>query len=298
MKRSLTLILVLIILCVLSFQESIAQNRCGLDSQKRVYTYDISGNWEIYIYNEGEPINLTQNPSADMNPNISPDGQWIVFHSSRDGNYRLYKIDLVSPIPAGTALLLTPDKNDVHYYDASWNPDSSQIVFKKDTGESNGHGDIWVMDTDGSNQTNLTADRVTTEEWVPRFSQDGQLIYFVSRLDRNVGAGSDELFVMNIDGSAVTQITSNAWPDWYPAINPLDGRVAFISKEHETGDDNIYQLNSDMSRSLLVGLPGDDNNPVWGCGSELTFINNYTGTYQLYTLYKTEGSVLSSAISH
>ncbi|MDJ1183131.1 DPP IV N-terminal domain-containing protein [Roseofilum casamattae] len=50
---------------------------------------------EIYVMNADgtNPINLTQNPSRDLEPTWSPDGRQLAFRSTRNGNDFIYTID-------------------------------------------------------------------------------------------------------------------------------------------------------------------------------------------------------------
>ena len=63
---------------------------------------------------------LTANPADDLNPVFSPDGNKVLFHSNRDGNFDLFMIDLtqqakplylyevVAKIESAIKLLQTP----------------------------------------------------------------------------------------------------------------------------------------------------------------------------------------------
>jgi TolB protein len=76
-----------------------------------------------------------------------------------------------------------------------------------------GDDEIYVMNADGSNQTNLTNN--PAEDYMPCFSPDGTMIAFTSYRDGNL-----EIYVMNADGSNQTRLTNNsAWdgsPSWGP----------------------------------------------------------------------------------
>lgn len=75
-----------------------------------------------------------------------------------------------------------------------------------------GSREIWIMNADGSNPTQLTDN--TAVEQHARLSPNGSRIAFTSR------DGSDrELWVMDVDGSSPTQLTSNMVdedPKWSP----------------------------------------------------------------------------------
>ncbi|MDP7336909.1 MAG: hypothetical protein QF648_03575, partial [Candidatus Marinimicrobia bacterium] len=75
--------------------------------------------------------------------------------------------------------------------------------------------EIYIMDADGSNQTNITNTVGTDAN--PTFSPDGSKILFESIRD-----GNTEVYIMNIDGSNQTNLTntSNA-ADYYPVFQPV-----------------------------------------------------------------------------
>src|SRR3989338_106820 len=63
-----------------------------------------------------------------------------------------------------------------------------------------GNDDIYIMNPDGSEQTNLT--KSPGRDYAPSWSPDGRNIAFVSR--RN---GNNQIYVMNPDGSNQTNLT-------------------------------------------------------------------------------------------
>ena len=99
-------------------------------------------------------------------------------------------------------------------YEASWSPDSRQIVLI-----SSRHGGmkVHVMNADsasrGSDMRQLTFG--SDEDDTPAWSPDGKKIAFVS-----IRAGVSQVFVMNADGTNVHQLTTgkaeNIHPTWAP----------------------------------------------------------------------------------
>jgi len=84
---------------------------------------------------------------------------------------------------------------------------------------SNRDGDweIFVMNADGSGQTQLTFN-TANDAW-PAWSPDGSKIAFASDRD-----GDNEIWVMNSDGSSQTQLTFNTANDYDPAWQPIIAR--------------------------------------------------------------------------
>jgi tricorn protease len=72
----------------------------------------------------GEAIRLTAHPAYDERPIWSPDGAWIAFTSSRDGNEDVY----VLPVAGGEVRRLTWYSGTDHA--TGWTPDSKAVLFE------------------------------------------------------------------------------------------------------------------------------------------------------------------------
>ncbi len=100
---------------------------------------------------------LTHTPvreGGSFAPEWSPDGQKIVFDSTRDGNFEVYVIDADG---SNVQRLTHNDKVDAR---PAWSPDGQRIAFhsSRDGMGTRGRGDveIYVMDADGGNVERLT----------------------------------------------------------------------------------------------------------------------------------------------
>jgi len=76
---------------------------------------------------------------------------------------------------------------------------NGKIAFHSDR---DGNLEIYVMDADGSGQTNLTNNPAL--DFTPAWSSDGSKIAFVSDRD-----GNSEVYVMDAIGSGQTNLTNN-----------------------------------------------------------------------------------------
>ena len=90
----------------------------------------------------------------------------------------------------------------------SFSPDGTKIVFTKD-GHDGAGSEIFVMNADGTNPTNLT--NIKGSDYHPAFSLNGSMITFTTLRD-----GNAEIYVMVADGSMPINITRNPGLDEMP----------------------------------------------------------------------------------
>jgi Tol biopolymer transport system component len=110
-----------------------------------------------------------------------------------------------------------------------------KIVF---TSDKNGAEDIFSMNLDGSEVTQLT-DHPGKDNY-PNVSPDGKKIAYTSDVN-----GIWQIMVMNWDGTDKIQLTQNPWRSGYPTWS-FDGRFIYF-EVYQDGDWEIYRINSDGS---------------------------------------------------
>ncbi len=157
-------------------------------------------------------------------------------------------------------------------YDALpiWSPDGTQIAFSQ-------AGDIWVMDSDGSNQVNLTPMAGvggSPADWSP----DGTQILFSSDRD-----GDYDIWVMYADGSAPRQLSNEAGSDWAASWSP-DGTTIALSRA-ASGESEIWLMNADgRNQRKITNTPGaDTGGPVFS--PDGTMIAYYAGVHPHYQIW-------------
>jgi Tol biopolymer transport system component len=151
--------------------------------------------WDIYVMNvDGtQQVQLTKDPSSELEPAWSPDGTRVAFISDRNGrNFDIYVMDA----DGSNVRQLTDDP--ANEFGPVWSPDGTQIVFNSDR---NGNVQLFMISIDGSNLMQLTKD--TSNSAYADWSGDGKRIVFES--DRNTGYAN--IYVMNADGTNIIQLT-------------------------------------------------------------------------------------------
>ena len=120
---------------------------------------------------------------------------------------------------------------------------------------TNGQSDIWTMNADGTNPTNVTPGTADSNEYDPEVSPDGSRIAFISnRMTPTNQDASYEIFTMAIDGSGVQQVTVVESPygsgiaSYEPTWSPDGSKIAFTGFR-QYGTAEIYTINADGSGS-------------------------------------------------
>jgi len=142
-------------------------------------------------------------------------------------------------------------------YDPIFSPDGKKIAF---TSLRDGNQEIYVMDADGTDQTNLTKN--ATQDSHPAFSPNGKKIAF----GRREGSANDsEIYKMNAsNGSEQKKLTRTAGFDYDPVFSPDGKKIAFTSARD--GDYEIYTIRAkDGSRPQnRTSNDVNDFSPDWG----------------------------------
>lgn len=153
----------------------------------------VNGNTEIFvIYPSGKEVNITNHPSNDGSPNLSPDGKLVYFASDRDGPSHIF---LMNSDGTGNITRLSLNSS---YSDngPSLSPNGQKIVFHT---SREGKREIYVMNIDGSNPSNLSRSPETYDT-EPYWSFDGNQIFFKRGPERETAVNC---YVMNSDGSNI-----------------------------------------------------------------------------------------------
>ena len=93
-----------------------------------------------------------------------------------------------------------------------------------------------------------------------------------------------ELFILDLDGSVVRQLTDNHVSDEQPAWSPDGGFIAF--KSDRTGDVELFVMLPDGTEiRQLTNSPGEDWHPAWSPdGRSLAFASNRNGNWDIFVM--------------
>ncbi len=216
------------------------------------YIWPIYPEFDIFVADRKGNIvkQLTNEPGYDAEATVSPDGQKIVFTSTRSGDLELYTMDIdgsnVKQVTSGLG------------YDggAFFSPDSKQLVFrasrptakedqdlytsllKKDVVQPSDM-EIYVCNVDGSDLTQVTD--LGGANWAPYFHPSGKSILFSSNHKSKSGRQFN-IFSINVDGTGLQQITFDNTFDAFPMFSH-DGKYLVFSSNRNNGgtrDTNVF----------------------------------------------------------
>jgi Tol biopolymer transport system component len=160
--------------------------------------------------NGGSAGQLTAGGGVNDHPAYSPDGQWVLFRSDRDGNPEIYVVNVATGVE--TNLTNNPAADGK----PAWWSDGSKILW---TSDREGNFEVYVADFDAVTpsigaETNLT-NNLAVDGW-PNMRGDGSSIVFSTDRD-----GTLEIYAMDPDGLNQTRFAGSPTgndvnPSWSP----------------------------------------------------------------------------------
>lgn len=138
------------------------------------------------------------------------------------------------------------------------------------------YGDIYVRNPGDPQLHSLTDPNAPfpahPRDTLPVWAPDAMSVAFVSRR-----AGNDEIHVVRLGSSAITNLTRSPALESDPAWSPDGTRIAFVSDRD--GNREIYVMNADGTRQTRLTFdPTPDNVPTWSPdGTRLAFLRGCRG---------------------
>jgi Tol biopolymer transport system component len=149
---------------------------------------------------------------------------------------------------------------------------------------------IFSINPDGSDRMQLTflpIDLYTRGDTDPESSPDGNRIAFsrATYIYRDVGGGTTEqiytqdIYVMNADGSGLRKIAADPALDREPAWSPDGSKIAFTSNRDAPVAANSYDIyvtnaNGTGKPIRITNQPGNESDPNWSPdGSKLLYVS-------------------------
>ncbi len=123
------------------------------------------------------------------------------------------------------------------------------------------------------------------DNWKPSVSPQGDEMLFSRKDDEGF-----EIFLSDLDGNNVRQITDNDYNNWSATWSPDGERIAFVSSRDDNTD--IYSINLDGTEERrLTKDSAQDVNPSWAEEGQIVFNSDRSGEWEIYKLEVSEGTV-------
>jgi len=287
------------------------------DGTMVAFTSNASGNLDIWVTltEVGEPLQLTNEPSAESNPSWFPGRNLIVYESDAGGTPSIWQIPplggsavelltnagdpAISPDGTHIAFVRTDSAgltriavaplddptrarvltgNDDGLWDhtsPAWSPDGRTICYA-------GSKNLWLVSADGGEATRLT--HTGTADQNPVWSPDGRFIFFSSFRDQILS-----LWCMRIADGSVRRLTAGTSDEDQPSLSG-DGRLLAYSVSHTNPDIEVLDRKTGLRTRILGGA--DEEYPVMAPdASSVAFSSDQLGTYDLW-LQPLDGTLL------
>ncbi len=208
-------------------------------------------NHQVYTVRlDGTDLKRINDRGVDACSFFNPNGHGLIWTSTRDNldlppgnfsdvkNYPQGAEIYISDLEGGNVVRLT--HNQVYDAEVTYAPDGHKILFGR---QVEGRMDLWTMDPDGENQTQITF----TPDW-----QEGGAVFLPDsktiitrawkKSEQDLPARSMQLFLLEEDGSNMRQITTEEGTHWSPYPAP-DGLHAVYVRVLPPRNFEIFLLN-------------------------------------------------------
>ncbi len=239
------------------------ENRAA-GKQKR-YAWDYDETYEIFstAFDGSDPVRLTNTPGYDAECSFSPDGEWIVFSSTRAAN-PIEKLSKKEQERAGVDLsyfadiyVMRKDGSDVRRltdvvgYDGGpfFTPDGARILWRRFT-EAGDVANVYTMKPDGSDVVQVTD--FGAMSWAPYFHPSGEYLVFTCN---KLGFENFELYIVDAAGKKnPVRITTTDGFDGLPVFSPDGKQLAWTSNRTPQKISQIFiaDWNHEAARAALA----------------------------------------------
>ena len=239
---------------------------------------------------------LTSDPATEKDPVFSPDGKWLAFSASYEGNRDIYII----PVSGGQPRRLTWHPfSDMPMY---WSADSQEVYFTSARETDHGRSrQLYKVSTEGGAPEKVMEARI----FQGQENKKGELAYIIYMPAYNGlfgyssgwkgyrGGTAPEIQIMNADKSAVETIPGQGSVNFNPIW--VDGDLYFLSDR----EDKIFKLYQwDAKKQKVVRMT---DNKVWdiraASGYDNTIVYEEGGRIYSLNLKKKKNSELTVSIT-
>jgi Tol biopolymer transport system component len=228
--------------------------------KERRYAWDYDPEMEIYAYSEGTKslTRITNVRGYDAEAGYSPDGQWIVFSSTRTAyDHALSAAEqkqlATDPSWFGEIYVMKADGSDQRRLTATpgydggpfFTPDGKKILWRS-FDEQGLIANVWTMNPDGSDKKQITDFKAMS--WAPYMHVSGEYILFASN---KLGFENFEIYMVDAAGTKEpVRVTYSDGFDGLPVPSPDGTQIAFTSSRSGGGAGQIFLAQWNHQKAL------------------------------------------------
>jgi acylaminoacyl-peptidase len=203
---------------------SVSSPRWSPEGDRLLYVSSEGGSSQIFVrwMDSGQVAELTNLTASPGNLSWSPDGRWIAM-----------TMHVPEPQPTFARMPAKPEG-------AQWNDPPLVIDRLRYRADGRGylprgHTHVFVMPAEGGTPRQVTSgdfDHGGRLSWTP---DSRAIVFSANRGDPDFDVRNSEVFEVDVETGAMTQLTDRFGPDGAPAVSPDGARIAY------TGFDDRYQ---------------------------------------------------------
>jgi TolB protein len=216
------------------------------------YIWPLYQTYDIFMADLNGKIvkQLTSSKGYDAEATISPDGNKMIYTSTKDGDIELYIMDLKT----GAERRIT---HTAGYDGGAWfSPDGKKIIWRASRPSTEAalneyqellaenlvaptSMEIWIAEADGSNARQIS--NFGQANWAPAFMPDSRRIIFASNHEYKRGFPFN-LYIMDEEGKNLRKVSRDNGFDAFPMFSPDGKKIVFCSNRNNGGtrDTNIF----------------------------------------------------------
>ena len=217
---------------------------------------DVSDTHIVFVYGGdiwmvpkegGNATQITHSPGEESWPRFSPNGEWIGYSASYNGNEDVYVISSKGGVP--TRITYHTDSDRM----IDWHPDGNHLIFasKRETGQRR-TSQIFLVNKEGSFPERLS---VPYGE-LASYSPDGSKIAYITKITENYpfkryrGGLTSDIFIFDLNSNTAENITNNKANDGKPAW--VEDKIYFLSDQDENMRLNIWAYDTKNKNTTQI----------------------------------------------